>query len=416
MMDEIREYLSIRHQQHRIVLTERTVTHELVADFIDKAPHIGPVYIQSLDRIEASNIPAFEALVNFGGFWGERSGASEAVRQRFISKQLQSSLYRLLLEIINSKKVQDEIKRLLDPILADKKVMKLFISSFIVNALGFKFLINDWQTIFDSQWVRQVLRQHAEQVRHFLNFQNDSIFPRSGLLSSHILQNIAGEEIIRESLVDLYERASRDGDSDPEFVSLRIALTKYGSIEPIFPARQKADNIFKYYDDIRIYGETRNNSDYWLQVGIAATIHDDLKRAAKAFENAYARERAKRKPNLKKIDNYFSRFEMRMSIEENDAHEAYAIFARANERLKKQMFIEENRHYPYKTGRYYADIAAKHYTNWTEGQQKQFVRELKDIRDRAISWKVRNNEFSADVEILIRETTGMLEKLEKSQP
>lgn len=412
MMDEIREYLSIRNQQHRIIITERSVTHELISDFIDKTPHLGPIFEASLDRIEPADVPAFEALVNFGGFWGDRSGASEVARQRLITNQLDSSLYRLLIEIIKSKKVQDEIKGLLTPIMGDRKALKLFVSSFIVNALGFRFTLNDWQSIFDGQWVRQVMRTYADQVRHFLSFQGDTIFPRAGLLSAHILQTIANEEIIRESLVDLYERASRNADFDPEFVSLRIALTKYGSIEPIFPSKQKANNIFRYYDDIRIYGETRNNSDYWLQVGIAATIYDDLQRAAKAFENAYSRERSKRNPNLKKIDNYFSRFEMRMSIEQNDAAEAFSIFSRANERLKKQMFLEENRHYPYKTGRYYADIAAKHFKNWTEGQQKQFIREAKDIRERAISWKNSNREFSADVEILIRETSAMLAKFE----
>jgi hypothetical protein len=414
MMSDIRDYVSLRQQVHRVILTERTVTHELLPDFIDGTKHLGPVFEASLDRIDPKDVPEFDALVNFGGFWGERAGASESARQRFISANLQGSLYSLLLEIIKSEKVQAEVRDLLRPIAADRRVMKLFVSSFIVNVLGFTFSINDWQAVFEAQWVRRVMRNYTEQVRHFLTIQGDSIFPRAGLLSAHILRTFADDEIVRECLVELYERAIR-GEADPEFFSLRIALTRYGSIEPIFSDRKKAENIFRYYDDIRVYGSTRNNPDYWLQVGIAATIHDDLSRAKPAFENAYARERAKTRPNLKKIDNYFSRFEMRMAIEESDSTEAFASFLRANERLKKQIFLEENRHYPFKTGRYYTDIAAKHYDKWNEAQQLQFVREAKDIRDRANDWKSARREFSADVEILIRETTTLLSRIEKEQ-
>ena len=179
----------------------------------------------------------------------------------------------------------------------------------------------------------------------------------------------------------------------------------------MFSDKKKASNIFKYFDDIRVYGDTRNNSDYWLQVGIAATVHDDLDMADKAFKNAYSREKSKRKPNLKKIDNYFSRFEMRKAIEQDDAGEAFATFIRANERLKKQIFLEENRHYPFKTGRYYTDIAAKHFRSWNERQKAQFIRKATEIRERARDWNGGQPESRVDVELLIRETTRLLARI-----
>lgn len=415
MIPEIREFASQRQPGHRMILTERSVTHELLGSVLDQIPHIGPVFEAHLDFIHASDVPDFEALVNFGGFWGERAGASESSRQRLITGPLNSSLYQLLIEIIKSEKVQAEVRGLLEPLRNDRRALKLFVSSFIVNVLGFEFSINDWQTVFEGQWVRRVMRIYNPQVHHFLSIRGDSIFPRAGVLSAHILRTFAEDDVVRECLVDLYERAARSDENDPEFQSLRIALTRYGSIEPIFSDAGKAGNMFRYYDDIRVFGNTRNNPDYWLQVGIAATIHEDLARAGKAFENAYARERAKQRPNLKKIDNYFSRFQMRMAIETNNHDEAYNTFLRANERLKKQIFLEVNRHYPFKTGRYYTDVAAKHYEHWNEGQKTQFLSETREIRERAFEWKSSKREFSADVEILIRETTILLERLDPSK-
>ncbi len=411
MRDEIREYAAKRHQQHRMIMTERAVVHELSSNFIDRTPHVGPTFEVNLNEIDREDVPAFESLVNFAGFWGDRAGASETSRQKIITDQLEKSLYKLLVEIIKSEKVQAEIKALLSPITNDRKLMKLFVASFIINVLGFYFSINDWQMVFDGQWVRQIMRKYKDQVHHFLNIQGDNIFQRTGLLSAHVLRLVSDDDIVRESLVELYERVARRDETDAEFLQLRIDLIKYRSIEPIFSDRKKQENIFRYYEEIRVFGDTRNNSDYWLQLGIAGTVHNDLERAEHAFQNAYSREKAKRYPKLRNIDNYFSRFEMRKAIDQNDPGEAFAIFVRANERLKKQIFLEENRHYPFKTGRSYADIAAKHYDKWDRTQQARFVKETSSIKEKAQEWKTSKVNFNSDVEILIRETSTLLKAI-----
>jgi hypothetical protein len=106
---------------------------------------------------------------------------------------------------------------------------------------------------------------------------------------------------------------------------------------------------------------------------------------------------------------------MRKAIQENDPKEAFATFARASERLKKQIFLEENRHYPFKTGRYYTDIAAKHFAKWDQSQQAQFVRETGEIHQKAVDWNASSRESSVDVDILIRETSSLLKRIATSQ-
>lgn len=408
---EIREFVSRRNQEQRVILTARSVSHELISDFIENTAHLGPVFEVSLDRIDITDASDFESLVNFGGFWGDRAGASPDSRRRMITERLQGSLYKLLLEVIESEKVQSDVTALLAPLRPDRRALKLFMSSFIVNVLGLEFSINDWQTVFEGQWVRRIMRTYSDQVKNFLSIRGDTIFPRTGVLSAHILKTFSEDELVRECLVDLYERAIKGESTDEDFKSLRFKLTRYGSIEPLFQGVGKAANISRYYDEIRVFGGTENNPDYWLQVGIAASIHDDLPRAGAAFKNAYSRERSKRNPNTKKIDNYFSRYEMQVAIAESDSAEAFKTFARASEQLKKQMFMETDRHYPYKTGRFYTDIAAKHFNVWTEEQRLKFINNTIEIRQYALDWKDRGNEFSFDVEIVIRETTNLLDRL-----
>ncbi|UAK23736.1 SIR2 family protein [Sphingomonas nostoxanthinifaciens] len=408
---EVREFVSLRKQEQRVVLTARSVSHELISDFLEKTAHLGPVYEIILDRIDQSDADQFEALVNFGGFWGDKAGANPAARKRIITDVLQGSLYKLLLEVIESEKVQADVSALLAPLRPDRRALKLFMSSFIVNVLGLEFSINDWQTVFEAQWVRRIMRTYSEQVKNFLNVRGDTIFPRAGVLSAHILKTFSEDELVRECLVDLYERAIKGESTDEDFKSLRFKLTRYGSIEPLFGGAGKSANISRYYDEIRVFGGTENNPDYWLQVGIAATIHGDLPKAGKAFQNAYSRERAKKRPNTKKIDNYYSRYEMHVAIAESDPTEAFKTFTRASEQLKKQMFMETDRHYPYKTGRHYTDVAAKHFSRWTDEQKLSFIKNTDEIRDRAYEWNKKRNEFSVDVEVLIRETTILLDRL-----
>lgn len=410
--EEIREYAARRPVTHRIIMTERSAIHDFIGEFIENAPHLGPVREIVLDKIADIDAPAFEALTNFGGFWEHRSGAGIETRQRFIIEELEGSLYRLLIEIIKSEKVQAQLVELLKPLSHDISAAKVFCSALIINALGFNFTISEWQYLFDRQLVRRMLTNYAEQVRHFILSDTDQIYVRNGMLSTHILHAFNDNELVRSCLVDLYSRAELYSKEQVMWRPIRIELTKFSSIEPMFNDSGKATNIFSYYDAIRVFGRTKDNPDYWLQLGIASTVLDDLPRGRLCFENAYARERAQRVPNLVKIDNYFSRFQMRQAVVETDADAAFRMFIHANERLEKQIFLDINRHYPFKTGRYFSDIAARHYESWNDVQKQKFKDAAIKIRQKALDWKNAKREHSVDVEILIKEVSSLLKKID----
>jgi hypothetical protein len=104
---------------------------------------------------------------------------------------------------------------------------------------------------------------------------------------------------------------------------------------------------------------------------------------------------------------------MRCAVAESDSSLAFDLFINANTRLVKQIFLDNNRHYPFKTGRYFSDVAAKHHEQWSIVQRKEFITATKEIREKARAWKSSRSEISADVELLIKETTVLLRKLEE---
>ena len=120
---------------------------------------------------------------------------------------------------------------------------------------------------------------------------------------------------------------------------MRVELMRFGSLEPLFSGGTKKASILEYYDQIRPIGGTMNNPDYWLQLGIAATVLDDLDRGRLCFANAYARERAKPRPNLIRIDNYSARFDMRCAAEEADPGLAFDLFIGAHGKDQEADFL-----------------------------------------------------------------------------
>ena len=410
-IDDIKAYAARRRPTHKMILTERTVSHDLIAGVIERAPGFGPAVECYLGRIEDADLSNFASLINFAGLWGDRSGLSQAGKVSALRNSLNGSLYLALIEVINSEKVQNDIKRLLTPLTYDKKALLVFISAFIVNALGFRFEINDWQNFYKIESIRRITRNYEEQFSNFIVVKGDELTPRSGLLSSHILRSFASDSDIVECLYLLFKAAAEGEIYDQNLLDLRIELMRYGAIERMLSDNDKHTKIISYYNKIRSVRSTVDNADYWLQLGIACTSHNDLDGAQIAFSNAYEREKKKKNPLLKRIDNYYSRFEMKKAVAEVDSTKAFAIFSEANTRLSKQMFEDNNRHYPFKTSREFVAVAARHFDKWNKDQQSLFLDMMRDVRRRAIAYKEEKGDISPDVAFLIKETAALLGRL-----
>jgi hypothetical protein len=410
MLDAVKHYLAIRPSSHRAILVERSATNDLLFPVLFPNENTNPVCELVMDMLTDSDAEQFDALINFAGLWGERAGFDRNSRIRLIRTNLGGSLYRLLLEIIESQKVQNELKHLLDPIKKDENAFRFFTTAFIMNVLHYTFWISDWQTFYSIDSVKNVLSKHSESVGHFLNNDSATIDLRSGVLSAHLLRGFNDESMVKDCLVDMYGKALEQLSYDDEFARLRRDLMMYSVIEPLFGANKLA-NLLRYYEEIRPFGDTKNNPDYWLQLGIAATIHSNLAVAETAFTNAYSREKQKDNPNLTRIDNYFSRFELNKCIDVTDSSEAFTLFVSASRRLLKQAMFESTRHYPYKHGRLLAEIAATHFEKWDGDKQKKFLSFLDQIRDRAAEWKERSSTRNSDVDLLISESSKLLKQL-----
>ncbi|WP_155253479.1 SIR2 family protein [Bradyrhizobium japonicum] len=412
-IDTVRNYIRRRPAHHVLVVTERSATHEVVWPLLREhllSSHVPEIV---LDQLADREIADFEELTNFTGLWTkELAGRTPGHRRGYISGALNRSLYRLLLEILKSEKVKTEIASILAPISENVDARRFFTTALIVSFLGYNFWINDWQSFYRIRNVRDLLRKYSDQIRHFVVVDASSIRPRTNVTSLFMLQNYVDDETICECLADIYEAAVANQNSDSEFRDAYFNLTRYNVIEPLFSERNKLKMLVKYYETIRPIGDTRNNPDYWLQLGIASTIASQFSDAETAFKNAYARENSKNRPNTVRIDNYYARFQLEHAAWIDRPDQAFRLFKSGFNLLLKQIFKDDNRHYPFKAGRALAGLAAKHFDHWSAIEQQSFAGGCATLLKKAQEWTAKNKSHE-DVSAMIREINVIQKRIGK---
>ena len=147
------------------------------------------------------------------------------------------------------------------------------------------------------------------------------------------------------------------------------------------------------------------------KLGIASTIASKFSDAETAFKNAYARENSKSRPNTIRIDNYYARFQLEHAAWIDGADQAFRLFKSGFNLLLKQIFKDDNRHYPFKAGRALAGLAAKHYDHWSTTEQQSFAGGCSTLLKKAQEWTTKNKSSYEDVSAMIREINLIMKRI-----
>lgn len=196
--DELYEYVRSRSGLHRLVMTEQTVAHQFTENFIQGEVFANQVYEITLDHITVPDATKLAELVNFAGLWGERSGSSISSLSNFLIGYLEGSMYRLLLEIIESEQVKRRIDELLRPLFYDAFATRIFVTACVTNRIGVSFNPSDWAGLFEPGRVRRVMSNHRTSLENFLNISGSRVFGRTGLMSFSVLKRVPDKALVLE--------------------------------------------------------------------------------------------------------------------------------------------------------------------------------------------------------------------------
>lgn len=413
------EYCSrVRRPGDFIILTERTQKHDLNDSYFQRV-FSGNFSEVSLDKLNYDEIAKLDELLNFCGLWRDFAGWRAPNRIKHAQETLFSSMSRILLDVVRSKELRERINKEIDSVLLDKEAARLFVAALAINALQYDFWIRDWQAFFSVNNIQNVLSTHRDSISNFVNLTSSQWTTNSSLLSTELLRNVIGNNIIVDTLCDIYRRADMMKRHDQEMYYLKRDLMRYANIEQLINEEGKAAALKRYYVMIRGVGDTANISDYWLQYGMALSIHgylgesDTLNEAELAFGNAYKREEARATPNTRRIDNYHSRFQLQKAAIMTDSEEAAKVFIDASQKLLRQVFDEEARHYPFKVGRLFSDIAAAHFSQWSMDTRTKFISRCRQMVNHGED-RLRQY-YHKQIDLMVNDVSALIESLNHKQ-
>jgi len=202
----------------------------------------------------------------------------------------------------------------------------------LLNLLGDSVLEKEFK---DDASVQEVLDASSGRIRL-----------RSSVAGQYILTTFADPNSVGAVLARMAKSADKNSRSAPLYGDLLKDLTRFNSLQHVFPEKNRKAACIRYYEAIKGLSHTKQNPLFWLQYAVACTVFDEFERAEKYFDTAYALAEA-RDFHTFQIDNHYSRFLLMRSIRSKDHGNCMTSFREARKLIFEQIQTER-RHYPFR--------------------------------------------------------------------
>ena len=366
-----------------LLLTERTVMHELrsvtLEDRINKRNNI----IYDLDILENDEITRLSSLLDFRGLWGERVGLSEVQRLAFLKEDCDRQLQSVLVEVAKSPQVATKLNKIVSSFESIDGGLRILISFCLLQAIGeqprtavIAELLNLSFDTFEKLRKNDTLRQIVDVQSGIANF-------RSPVMARAVLNGLSHASVITDIVSECVKRGHQTRGADPYLGTISIELMRFGNLERILPeGKGKISALQNLYEDLKSIPTIRETPLFWLQYAMARLSSGDLGIARRYFDQSYSYAKKITGFDTFQIDNHYCRLLLKEADETTDADEAFKSVDEALTILKKQV-LSESKYYPYRSAWSLEGVAKRHGSKWTEEQKKSVIGASKNLIDAA---------------------------------
>jgi hypothetical protein len=355
-LDEIRVITQIGKGNTVLVLTSRTLVHDIVID--DLLDILGDEEMQEyhIDKFKDTEIDWLVGAFDEYGIWGDLSAASSYSKKNYIAETAQSEFHAVLLKLLESPNIG---KKLLEPYENLKKhptYYNIMLSVFVLNIINQSSDIDTLIDLWGTESINSSDFRRNESVRQWIDFKADKVLIKSSVAASFLLTKHADIGTIIKILEHMIRRC-HELRGNYKYFSMFKSLMRFGNLQTLLPDVHKVSAILTYYDSIKSLDKCKNNYLFWLQFAIACIVSGELGRAKAYFEAAYAYAAAAGKDTFQ-IDNHYARFLLIRAMKLDDHEAAMEDFKRASLIVSRQI-TRERVHYPYRVARRYRDFYDK---------------------------------------------------------
>lgn len=271
----------------KIILSCRSFVHDTLAYKLKDLLAIDPqnIYEYNIDTLAQKDIQNFLPILKRSALLSHLRNRSAKQIERLLSKDCNSQLRDILLEVVKSEAVSSKILNAFDAI-KDKNTIKLIIAIFICTITQSELSLNDLQNILEIGSL-SISQRSDENVNLFININGNNIAARSSILACFVIQKRSLNLAIIDTLYLLNENASLCANQI-KIKQLRRNLISFSNINMLVPNRsdQCKFQILEYYNNLTEVSEYKNNPFFWVQYAIASMDANEYERAAMVLDIA----------------------------------------------------------------------------------------------------------------------------------
>jgi len=267
----------------KIILTGRSFIHEnRIKELLSRLDIDRNGIIEcSLNKLEEKEIINLIALMDKVDMWEGKNVKSITEKKKYIKSELNSKLYNVLLEILNSKNIKNKIEDVYAEIELDEDMRKILACICINSILDIGMNVYDIIEYLEINEFNYLLRIN-ENIRTLINWEENKIEFKSSVLAKYIMQEKMKKSEILKTIRQVAIYANKyQNDDISELISRK--LISVSNLQMLLGENNK-DKDEKYqilgmFDELREFELYRDRPFFWLQYAISSMECKEYERA-----------------------------------------------------------------------------------------------------------------------------------------
>lgn len=262
--------------------------------------------INHLDKRECTDI--CKILTKYS-LWGTKSSEKNAKKLRYIRKTCRGEMKNIMIGVLNSPIMKEKINKLLCTIFNSKDAKDIVLLSFICEVIACSLTLQDIVLLLNKQGrIGSIVKN--EQLREFIDFDNNKILLKSSIMASYVLQNMnyndEVEKIIKKILVSL-----GNNTYIRRYEHMIRMLISYSNLRMLFNKKEDKtynQRILRIYEVGKTLEYHKENPFFWLQYAIARMEQKQYDTARIYLDNAEGYRKKNSDDDSWQIDTIKGRF------------------------------------------------------------------------------------------------------------
>lgn len=315
-----------------------------------------------------------------------------------------------MIGVLNSPSMKEKVNKLLQTIFDSQDAKEIVLLSFICEVIACGLTLEDIVLLLNKQGrVGSIVKN--QQIREFIDFENNKILLKSSIMAGYVLQNMSYNDDV-ERIIKKILRTLGNNTYIRRYEHMLRMLISYSNLRMLFNKEDKTFNqrILRIYEVGKTLEYHKENPFFWLQYAIARMEEKQYDTAKIYLDNAEDYRKKKGDEDSWQIDTIKGRFLLEDTIAEQKIDSAFVNFDEAFHCLHDNKTPDMN--YPLRQVSLFEQYYKLFYNNFTFEEKNIFLQHCIDM-EKVLKDYLDAPRRNISKSIELRNTLKMLKRIRK---